>query len=106
VAKIVNTLPSKRETREKLDSVERELNALKNEEVRRDAELGIREKQFQLLLQCIFDLKSTLMEDQEDNDIIMDDPESKSVEMAEDESRSSGHSSAKEAGEEMDTTML
>ena len=73
VAKIVNTLPSKMETQEKLNVVQKELDVLNDEEVRRDSELGIREKQFQLLLQSIFDLKSSL---EEDNNTIMTDEES------------------------------
>jgi len=73
VAKIVNTLPSKMETQEKLNVVQKELDVLNDEEVRRDSELGIREKQFQLLLQSIFDLKSRL---EEDNNTIMTDEES------------------------------
>eukprot|EP00590_Aulacoseira_subarctica_P007864 CAMPEP_0172424824 /NCGR_PEP_ID=MMETSP1064-20121228/28442_1 /TAXON_ID=202472 /ORGANISM="Aulacoseira subarctica , Strain CCAP 1002/5" /LENGTH=163 /DNA_ID=CAMNT_0013167227 /DNA_START=279 /DNA_END=770 /DNA_ORIENTATION=+ len=73
LAKIVNTLPSKMETQEKLNVVQKELDVLKDEEVRRDSELGIREKQFQLLLQSIFDLKSSL---EEDNTIMTDEESS------------------------------
>jgi len=73
LAKIVNTLPSKMETQEKLNVVQKELDVLKDEEVQRDSELGIREKQFQLLLQSIFDLKSSL---EEDNTIMTDEESS------------------------------
>jgi len=94
VAKIVSTLPSKRETKQKLSIVQTELKALRDEEVRRDAELEIREKQFQLLLQSIFDLKSTLMEDEEDDVVILEDQESLSAERQEEQNRTDGNSKA------------
>jgi hypothetical protein len=68
LAKMANALPSKRQTTLKLSAVQRDLDNLKGQEGQRDKELGIREKQFQLLLQCIFDLKSTLKEDEDNPD--------------------------------------
>lgn len=53
-------------TQQKLDFVQIELDNLKEEEIRLDLELEMRDKQVQLLLQSIFDLKNTLLEDEED----------------------------------------
>lgn len=65
LATMANTLQSKRNTQMKLSSVQADVDNLKSQEVRRDVELDVREKQFQLLLQCIFDLKSALEEDED-----------------------------------------
>lgn len=65
-AKTVNLYPSKLNTQQKLDFVQIELDNLKEEEIRLDLELEMRDKQVQLLLQSIFDLKNTLLEDEED----------------------------------------
>mmetsp|Transcript_5725 Transcript_5725/g.9927 ORF Transcript_5725/g.9927 Transcript_5725/m.9927 type:complete len:242 (-) Transcript_5725:91-816(-) len=63
LAKVANARPAKRRTAHKLDQVRREIGQVKAEEARSARELEVREKQFQLLMQSILDLKANLAED-------------------------------------------
>mmetsp|Transcript_9001 Transcript_9001/g.10404 ORF Transcript_9001/g.10404 Transcript_9001/m.10404 type:complete len:240 (-) Transcript_9001:57-776(-) len=63
LAKIANLHASKRETEMKLADVTREIEIIKKREMETVSELEMREKQFQLLLKSIFDLKSSITED-------------------------------------------
>mmetsp|Transcript_25328 Transcript_25328/g.33708 ORF Transcript_25328/g.33708 Transcript_25328/m.33708 type:complete len:96 (+) Transcript_25328:498-785(+) len=49
--------------RKKLEAVKEEIEKIRAEDALAMAELDVREKQFQLLMQSIFDLKSNLSED-------------------------------------------
>jgi len=69
MAKLATVHPPRRETNFKLEAIRKKITDIREEEKKLDKYLEIREKQFQLLLQSIFDLKSTLSEEDKDEQI-------------------------------------
>mmetsp|Transcript_12063 Transcript_12063/g.17586 ORF Transcript_12063/g.17586 Transcript_12063/m.17586 type:complete len:244 (+) Transcript_12063:53-784(+) len=63
LAKMARQRPARRTTEKKLEAVKEEIEKIRAEDALAMAELDVREKQFQLLMQSIFDLKSNLSED-------------------------------------------
>ena len=66
MAKLAAKYPSKKVSSEKLAGVKRKMDGVYDEEQKLDVENDVRKKQFQILLQSIFDLKSTLEEDEKE----------------------------------------
>ena len=63
LAAVANRRPARRRTERNLAQVTADIEKVRKEEARAVKELEVREKQFQLLMQSIFDLKANLSED-------------------------------------------
>lgn len=63
LAKMAASQPSSRLTKQQLEKVRGEIEEIRRKEHKAEKELGMKEKQFQLLMQSIYDLKSSLEED-------------------------------------------
>jgi chromosome segregation ATPase len=64
-AKAVNTLPTRSHLKRKIDATNENISSLNDATVIADSRLTQRHKQFNALLQCIFDLQGKLVEEEE-----------------------------------------
>jgi len=63
LAKMAASRPSSRLSKQQLEEIRAEIEEIRSKEHKAETELGVKEKQFQLLMQSIYDLKSSLEED-------------------------------------------
>jgi len=63
LAKMAASRPSSRLSKQQLEDIRAEIDEIRSKEHKTETELGVKEKQFQLLMQSIYDLKSSLEED-------------------------------------------
>mmetsp|Transcript_11522 Transcript_11522/g.16900 ORF Transcript_11522/g.16900 Transcript_11522/m.16900 type:complete len:225 (+) Transcript_11522:117-791(+) len=75
LAKLANTRPPRRELELHTDEIKQQLAHVEDETQKNRDEKSLREKQFHLFMQSLFDLKESLAEDNEENIIEEDEDE-------------------------------
>ena len=82
LAKMTTSRPPSRVTKQKLEGIRAEIKEIRTKENNVERQLAVKEKQFQLLMQSIYDQKSSLEEDKSRKELESEPKDSKTETLA------------------------